>query len=79
LAENDRWTVQALTEIIEKGDTRVIWLDHPIPVHLVYMTTWVNAKGVIQFRRDIYDRDRDLEQALGQRRANQPPAFTSFP
>ena len=79
LAENDRWTVQALTEIIEKGDTRVIWLDHPIPVHLVYMTAWVNAKGVIQFRRDIYDRDRDLEQALGQRRANHLPAFTSFP
>jgi murein L,D-transpeptidase YcbB/YkuD len=78
LADNDRWTVQALNEIIEKGETRVVWLNHPIPVHLVYLTAWVDATGVIQFRRDIYDRDRDLERALSRRRTNQPLVLQLF-
>ena len=75
LTGDKRWTPDALTEAIEKGETRTIRLKHPVPVHLVYMTAWADETGVIQFRSDIYDRDRDLDRALSRRRPNQPPDF----
>jgi murein L,D-transpeptidase YcbB/YkuD len=39
------------------------------------MTAWADEAGVIQFRSDIYDRDRDLDRALNQRKPNQPSGF----
>ena len=79
LAGDERWTAEALTEAIEKGGTRTIRLNYPIPVHLLYMTAWADETGVIQFRNDIYDRDRDLERALNLRRPNKPPNFIHRP
>jgi murein L,D-transpeptidase YcbB/YkuD len=75
LAGDQRWTPDALTEAIENGETRTIRLKQPVSVHLLYMTAWADETGVIQFRRDIYDRDRELDRALGQRRPNRPPDF----
>jgi len=79
LAGDQRWPPIALTEAIEKGETRTIWLNHPVPVHLLYMTAWADETGVIQFRSDIYDRDRDLDRALSRRRPNPPPDFVDYP
>jgi murein L,D-transpeptidase YcbB/YkuD len=79
LAGDERWTPEALAEAIEKGETRTIRLKHPVPVHLLYMTAWADEMGVIQFRSDIYDRDRDLLRALDQRRSNQPIYFNESP
>jgi murein L,D-transpeptidase YcbB/YkuD len=75
LAGDQRWTPDALTEALENGETRTIRLKQPVSVHLLYMTAWADETGVIQFRRDIYDRDRELDRALGQRRPNRPPDF----
>ncbi len=35
-----------------------------IPVYIVYMTTWVDQDGVLQFRNDIYDRDKMISNSL---------------
>ncbi|WP_167527831.1 L,D-transpeptidase family protein [Desulfosarcina alkanivorans] len=75
LADDPRWAAETLADVFREKDRRIIRLKHPIPVHLLYMTAWVDATGSIQFRSDIYDRDRDLAQALSQRRPNQPPDF----
>jgi murein L,D-transpeptidase YcbB/YkuD len=79
LAGDKQWTPDALTEAVEKGESQTIRLRRPVPVHLLYMTAWVDEKGVIQFRRDIYDRDRDLSRALGQRRPLPPIVFNDAP
>ena len=40
-----------------------IMLDQPVPVHLVYFTAWPDARGRIEYRRDVYGRDaRIFEQ-----------------
>ena len=39
-------------------------LDRKVPVHLVYFTAWPGAKGQMTYRRDIYERDAKLFQAL---------------
>ncbi len=75
LAGNQQWTPNALTQAIKEGETRTIRLNHPVPVHLLYMTAWADERDVIQFRSDIYDRDRDLDRALSRRRPNPPPEF----
>ena len=44
-------------------ETRVD-LREPVPVHLVYRTAYTQADGRIQFRRDVYGRDRRIWNAL---------------
>ncbi len=75
LAGDDRWPPDVLAEMIEKGERRTIRLKQPVPVHLLYMTAWADDTGAIQFRKDIYDRDKALEAALNQRRPSKPPEF----
>jgi murein L,D-transpeptidase YcbB/YkuD len=75
LAGDQRWTPNALTQTIKEGETRTIRLNHPVPVHLLYMTAWADETDVVHFRRDIYDRDRELDRALSRRRPNPPPEF----
>jgi murein L,D-transpeptidase YcbB/YkuD len=44
-------------------ETRVD-LDQPIPVHIIYRTAYTEAKGPVQYRRDIYGRDAKIWNAL---------------
>ena len=46
-----------------KSET-VISLAEPVPVHLVYFTAWPTARGGMEYRRDIYSRDKALFDAL---------------
>lgn len=39
-------------------------LDEPVPVHIVYRTAFTQAKGRMQYRRDIYGRDAKIRDAL---------------
>ena len=36
----------------------------PLPVHVTYLTAWVNKDGSVNFRRDVYNRDKQLAGAL---------------
>ncbi|MEE3316722.1 MAG: L,D-transpeptidase family protein, partial [Pseudomonadota bacterium] len=39
-------------------------LETPLPVHLIYRTAMTEAKGKVQFRRDVYGRDAQIFKAL---------------
>lgn len=68
LLENDsEWTRETLMEAIDKGSQKVVKLKNPITVHLQYWTAWVDETDGINFRNDIYDRDRHLDLALKER------------
>ncbi|WP_461473182.1 L,D-transpeptidase family protein [Pararhodobacter sp.] len=41
-----------------------VYLEQPIPVHLVYRTAFTSAEGVMNYRNDIYGRDARLYEAL---------------
>ncbi|MDP2323607.1 MAG: L,D-transpeptidase family protein, partial [Gammaproteobacteria bacterium] len=40
--------------------TRTLTLPNPIPVYVVYLTSWVTPAGAIHFRPDVYGRDARL-------------------
>jgi murein L,D-transpeptidase YcbB/YkuD len=58
-------TTGALEERALNGERVSIQLPAPVPVHLAYVTAWVDEDGRVHFRRDIYGRDRRLADALG--------------
>ncbi|MBE1288904.1 MAG: L,D-transpeptidase family protein [Rhodobacteraceae bacterium] len=50
--------------ILATGRETTVQLETPIPVHLVYWTSFVDPDGRLQHRADIYGRNADLWQAL---------------
>ena len=61
------WDRARLEAAMMNGRRQTVVLDDPIPVHLVYFTAWVDADGTMNFRDDIYGRDRELLVALNHR------------
>jgi murein L,D-transpeptidase YcbB/YkuD len=49
---------------IAQGKNRAIVLKNPVPVHLVYLTAWLDREGKMQFRDDHYNLDAPLVAAL---------------
>ncbi len=57
------WSRERIDAVLASGITTRVSLPTPIPVHLVYATAFKGARGV-EFRPDIYGRDRKLSLAL---------------
>ncbi len=51
-------------ERLATGRETVVELEKDVPVHLVYRTAVTQAKGKINFRRDVYGRDAKIWKAL---------------
>lgn len=59
--EQEGWTPEKISEVIENYRTRSVKLRDPLPIHLIYRTAWVDADGTVEFRPDIYDWDAVLD------------------
>lgn len=46
-------------------ETEIVPLETKIPVHIMYMTAWVDENGNIRFEGDAYSRDNKLATAMG--------------
>jgi murein L,D-transpeptidase YcbB/YkuD len=66
------WSLKAIEAAIASGERQIVRLSAPVPVHIAYLTAWVNKDGSVHFRRDVYGRDRLLEAALLGPRASAP-------
>lgn len=58
------WSESRIKNQIASGKRRIVRLKNKIPVHITYLTSWVNKDGSVNFRNDIYHRDRNLIRAL---------------
>jgi hypothetical protein len=47
---------EAIKSAISKGKTRSLTIPSPIPINIVYVTSWVDSEGIVQFRPNIYNR-----------------------
>jgi len=64
LAEDPNWTPERISSTLDQKRKRIVKLASPIPVHVTYLTSWVNKDGSVHFRDDIYSRDKALAEAL---------------
>lgn len=58
LEGNDGWSEGHIQSIKEKGSRLDVKLKRPVPLYFAYITAWATPDGTIQFRRDIYNRDK---------------------
>jgi murein L,D-transpeptidase YcbB/YkuD len=64
LNDPERWSREQIARAIDTHVTRTVFLETPVPVLLLYWTVDVSREGVIMFRKDIYDRDQAVLEAL---------------
>ncbi|MCC5966827.1 MAG: L,D-transpeptidase family protein [Natronohydrobacter sp.] len=50
--------------VLNSGQQTRVYLDDPVPVHLVYRTAFTNVRGELNFRNDMYGRDAKIFDAL---------------
>jgi L,D-transpeptidase YcbB len=58
------WSQDAIKDAIATGRRQIVSLEQPLPVHIAYLTAWVNKDGTVHFRRDVYGRDAILAAHL---------------
>jgi murein L,D-transpeptidase YcbB/YkuD len=57
MSDNPSWSREKIQRAIDSGRNQDIPLSAPVPVHIIYRTAWVDEKGNVNFRDDIYGRD----------------------
>ncbi len=68
------WDSVRIAAAFDTLRNKVVQLPEPVPVHILYWTTWVDDHGVAQFRRDVYAVDSLLADAFSH--ARRRPAAT---
>ncbi len=51
------WTAEKVLAMKKSGERLDVKLKKPVPLYFAYITAWATEDGVIQFRRDIYNKD----------------------
>jgi murein L,D-transpeptidase YcbB/YkuD len=61
LSDRGTWRFE---DIIASGENRVLSLPRPVAVYTTYWTAWIDEDQRLQFRDDIYGRDRQILASL---------------
>lgn len=64
LSDNSKWDDASIKKAMYSGKEQTVKLSSPWTVAIVYFTSWVDGQNHIQFRKDVYDRDKQISQAL---------------
>ena len=57
LAGKEGWDKSQVLHMKETGETKTVRLKKPVRIFFAYVTAWATEDGVIQFRRDLYNKD----------------------
>jgi len=57
-------TAKQLTGAAMTGETNYLAFERPVPIYVLYWTATAETDGTVQFRRDVYGRDRSPIGAL---------------
>jgi len=72
LLRNDAsWTAIKIDSAMHQQKEKWVTLKKTMPVFIAYFTSWVDSNGVLQFRKDIYNLDTQLEQLFFKKEAIQ--------
>jgi L,D-transpeptidase YcbB len=71
----DEAAMEKLNAAIASGITQQFALKTPLPVYVLYWTAMADENGTVEFRRDLYGRDRRLADAIAGRSGPMRIAF----
>ena len=57
LVDQKGWNKGRLDQVKESGERLDVRLKKSVALHFVYVTAWATEDGVVQFRRDLYQKD----------------------
>lgn len=77
LRDTPDWNRERIDAVLETGKRTVVNLAKRLPVHLTYSTAWSGEGGTINFRPDIYGRDKSLHEALFSQKAARRTSTTA--
>lgn len=60
LRKQSEWTPEKINEAMNAGVEKQVRVKDPIPVIITYYTSWVDEKGRVNFREDIYGHDKRI-------------------
>jgi len=63
LLGRQNWNKDLIRKVVDRRQTRPVRLKDPVPVYLMYWTTWVDNAGKLQVRNDVYNRDQINNQS----------------
>lgn len=65
LLQNDAsWDETKIVEAMNGDKETYVKLKEPVEVFITYYTAWVDENGRLNFREDIYERDKKVEQKM---------------
>ena len=64
LSSDGVWSKGDLMYLAKHNKRKTLTLQQPIPIHVTYMTAWVDQHGIVHFRPDIYKRDSQFAANL---------------
>jgi murein L,D-transpeptidase YcbB/YkuD len=64
LRDDPEWTRGRILAEIETGKRQTVQLPEPVSIHILYLTAWIDKEGILQFRDDVYRRDKSLLEAI---------------
>lgn len=60
LRNDSTWTKASIDSVMHGGKETKAILEKPVPVMIVYFTSWVDENGILNFRKDIYNHDSEM-------------------
>jgi murein L,D-transpeptidase YcbB/YkuD len=64
LSDSPEWTPANIRSAMDQDKEQTVLLKIPVDVMLIYLTAWTDGNDRLQFRKDIYQRDAMLLEAL---------------
>jgi len=64
LPTEDGWGPDRIQKTLDSSEDAWVKVPHPIPVHILYWTAWVDPQRGLQFREDLYGIDSVLDHVL---------------
>lgn len=62
--DNKNINLDKVNDILKDNKEKSIGLNQKVPIHIVYLTSWVDNEGILQFREDIYNYDKMQKELL---------------
>ena len=64
LRKDSAWSESKITAAMNSGNEKYVTLKEPVKVFIGYFTAWVDSKGELNFRDDIYGHDARIAEKM---------------